>query len=511
MKVTRRVAGGLAAFTLPLMMLAGVSAQATSSEAAVSAGWLAGQVQPDGLLHTSWGADYGLSADALLTLKALGGQDSTVAAIGNGLAANPQAYISGEAFGDEGSTYAGATGKLTFALSSIGTNVTNVAGVNLVERLESVIATEGPDAGRGFDVSGWGDYSNGVGQAWVTRALVAVDSDLADEAVNYVLSKQCDNGGFPTDLNSATCAPGHDTTAYTIVALQDAKAAGVVSGATVDTAIAKAATSLKNAQNAAGALGADDGINSNTTGLAAWALRSVDETAAADLAVTWLRTVYAQPGGPLNSQAGAIAFDAAAFNAGVTAGNIPSEAADQWARVTAQAAIAWAGASDPEVAPEEPEIDITAPNKVTAGKTFVIRATGYPAGEVVTIDLSLNGAAAGKSFAGFKFAVLGTATANSSGAIAFTATAPTTPGDYTLSLISTSGVFTSPITVAAASTGGTGGAGGTNSGATNSTSAASSSDLSRTDNDVTSGVLGAGALLALAGAFIAVVARRRMV
>ena len=498
MKVTRLVAGGLASLTLPLVMLAGVPAQANSSEASVSAGWLAGKVQPDGLLHTQWGADYGLSVDALVTLQTLGGQASTVAAISNGLAANPQAYISGEAFGDTGSTYAGATGKLTFALKSTGKNVTNVADINLVERLESVIVTEGANTGRGMDVSSWGDYSNGVGQSWVTRALVAVDSSLADEAVNYVLSKQCTDGGFPTDLNAATCASGHDTTAYTIVALQEAKAAGVIDGATLDTAISKAVTSLKNAQGADGSLGAGDGINSNTTGLAA------------DKAVTWLRTVYAKPVGPLASQAGAIAFNKDAFDTATAAGAIPAEAADQWVRATAQAAIAWAGASDP-IVPVEPEINVTAPGTVTAGEEFLIQASGYPEGEVVTIDLSMNGAAAGKSFAGFKFAVLGTVTANSAGTISHTATAPATPGNYTLSLISTSGVFTAPITVAAAGTGGNDGTGGTDAEGDDSTKDSTTSDLSRTDNDVTAGLIGAGVLAVLAGAFVAFVARRREV
>lgn len=506
MKVNRFVAAGLAAFTLPFLTLAASPAMADSSEAAVSAGWLADQVQSDGLLHTEFGPDYGLSADTLLTLDALGGQASAVNALLSGLSADPQAYISGEAFGDEGSTYAGATGKLTFALDSVGTNVTNVNGINLIERLESVIEIEGAEIGRGKDVSDWGDYSNGVGQAWIARALVATGSDLADEAVNYVLSKQCADGGFPTNLNASNCESGHDTTAYTIAALQEAKAASVVDGATLDAAIASAVTSLKNAQASDGSFGAGDGINSNTTGLAAWALRNTGEEEAADNAVDWIRTVFAKSTGVLSAEAGAIAFNKQTYDQAVGAGAIPSDARDQWTRATAQAALAWLGASD---APVEPEIVIDVQSTVTAGEEFLIEASGYPEGEAVTIDLSLNGAAAGMSFAGFKFAVLGTETAGSDGTISHTATAPGTPGNYTLSLISDSGVFTSPITIAAASNGGSGDDGDDDATDDDADVDANAANLDRTDQDARPGLIAAGLLLAAAGGGAALYARRR--
>lgn len=508
MKVSRLLAGGLTALVLPLVALTSVPAQADSSEAPVSAAWLAAKIQDDGLLHTEWGADYGLSADALLTLDAIGGHASDVSSIADALGTNPEGYISGGDWDVEGSTYAGATGKLTFTLNSVGRNVRSTAGIDLVERLEARVVTEGANTGRALDFSDYGDFSNGVGQAWVTRALIATDSELADEALGYVLGKQCSDGGFPTNLNENGCTAGHDTTAYTIFALNEAKAAGTADAAVLDTAISKAVASLKTAQASDGSFGAGDGINSNTTGLAAWALRANGETAAADKGVEWIRTVYAAPAGALAAEAGAIAFNVDAFASAQSAGQISSDALDQWTRATAQAALAWLGASDPAPAPEEPNITINAPTSVTAGEPFTISASGYPEGEVVTVDLSINGSVAGKSFSGFKFAVLGTETADASGTITHTATAPTAAGDYTLSLMSDSGLFTAPINIEAAASSDSEDDDAVADDTSDEVTAAAA-DLSRTDGTVAGGIVAAAAVLLLAGVLVTIVALRR--
>ena len=102
MKITRRITAGAAALALPALMLASSPAVANSSEAAQSGSWLAGELN-SGLLVGAWGPDRGLSADALMTLEVLNVESSAANAIGDALAADPQAYISGEAFGDTGS------------------------------------------------------------------------------------------------------------------------------------------------------------------------------------------------------------------------------------------------------------------------------------------------------------------------------------------------------------------------------------------------------------------------
>jgi hypothetical protein len=505
MKITRRITAGAAALALPALMLASSPAVANSSEAAQSGSWLAGELN-SGLLVGAWGPDRGLSADALMTLEVLNVESSAANAIGDALAADPQAYISGEAFGDTGSTYAGATGKLTTVLALNGRGITNVSGVNLVERLESVIVTEGPETGRGKDVSTWGDYSNGVGQAWVTRGLSIADSELADEAANYLLGKQCADGGFPVNLNAETCTSGHDATAYAIAAIIEARSSGALNTTTANSAINSAAASLKNAQNADGSLGADDGINSNSTGLSSWALRLSGETAAADKAVTWLRTVYAKSGSALNTEAGAIAFNPAAFTAATTGGVIDGASREQWTRATAQAAIAWAGASDPEPEPEpEPTPEVAAPGTVVAGANFNITGSGFAPGESVLIDLSLDGSGGGMSAGAFKFATLATVTANGSGAVAHAAVAPSVPGNYTLSLIAESGTAATPIVVTAPPAGPET---DTDTEAADD-DAEAADELDRTDGTASSGVIAAGAVLALIGGALALVAVRR--
>ncbi len=80
--------------------------------------------------------------------------------------------------------------------------------------------------------------------------------------------------------------------------------------------------------------------NTNSTGLAAWALGDVGACRAAVKAAQWVRDL--QVGGdvsgtPLAGEKGAIAYDRAAMQAAETEG-ITVETRDQWRRAGAQAA-----------------------------------------------------------------------------------------------------------------------------------------------------------------------------
>lgn len=508
MKHSRRLLAATIALTTVGWFGLAAPASAASHEANSSAAWLAAQVQSDGLLHGDFGADHGMSVDGMLTLAALGGQSAKVNQMADALAAGVNDYTTGEAFGDVGSVYAGATGKLTTALASLGRSVTSVSGVNLVDRLESTIQTTGANTGRGMDISEWGDYSNGVGQSWVVRGLVAAESSLASDAVEYLLAQQCTDGGFRTNLDAAGCTSGVDTTAYALVSLLEAKAAGVAGSTTsnLDSKINAAKGYLVSAQAANGSFGADDGVNSNSTGLAGWALFEAGETAAGNRAATWIRAnTWIRPSGDMAAEGGAIAFSAEVFNADVEAGAIDDRA--QWIRATAQAAIIWANAAD-RATPYEADID--APASVDAEADFAISATGFEAGESVIVDLSVDGFAGGGSFSAFKFEILDTVTADATGAVHLNATAPATAGDYTLALSSATTAGSAPMQILAADGGSNGDDDGDDDDAkTGAGATGGSGSLPDSGSNVNPALIAGAAGLVLAGAGTLYFVRRR--
>lgn len=105
----------------------------------------------------------------------------------------------------------------------------------------------------------------------------------------------------------------------------------------------------------------------------------------------------------------------------------------------------------------------------------------------------------------FKFATLATVTANGSGAVAHAAVAPSVPGNYTLSLIAESGTAATPIVVTAPPAGPET---DTDTEAADD-DAEAADELDRTDGTASSGVIAAGAVLALIGGALALVAVRR--
>ena len=121
-------------------------------------------------------------------------------------------YITGEAFGDAGSTYAGPTAKaLVFAQAS-GGDPTSFGGVNLVSRLEDGGRCERPARrmSRTF-----GDFANTIGQSFAARGLTAAGSaKAAADVTAFLLKQQCPAGFFRLDLGDtpvrgATPPAGH--------------------------------------------------------------------------------------------------------------------------------------------------------------------------------------------------------------------------------------------------------------------------------------------------------------
>ncbi|MFI5430279.1 prenyltransferase/squalene oxidase repeat-containing protein [Aeromicrobium sp. UC242_57] len=188
--------------------------------------------------------------------------------------------------------------------SSDDADATAFGGQNLIATVESRVVASGDEAGRAVD-SGFADYSNSIGQAWVVRALATSPTSTAKltSATDYLLKQQCATGAFRTNMfavavadDPTTTEPWEDetvlpvdrecgdtttadddqitidATAFGIQALLSAKDAGV---ANLQDDIDAAVSWLLKQQAANGSFVNDDNANTNTTGLAAVTLKAV--------------------------------------------------------------------------------------------------------------------------------------------------------------------------------------------------------------------------------------------
>lgn len=388
----------LATLIVPLGAPAG-AAEHTDGPSQAGADWLTAQLS-DGLLSypTEFGdyTDYGLSIDTALGLAALGGHEATVGSISDALEAQLENYITGEAFGDAGSTYAGPAGKALVLAQTAGEDGTTYGGENLVERVESVVATTPPITGRIQDVSQYGDYANVLGQSYVVQSLAAAGSARAADATAFLLQQQCSAGFFRLYLTedkgavdqscdggtAETSAPDTDATAIAVLALQG-QAADPVVGAALD----RAEAWLLEAQRANGSFGggpSTEAPNANSTGVAGWALGATGHVEAAEAAAGWLRRLQAVNVGGCDGWAigdlGAVAYDADAKAAAAAAG-ITDQTLGQWLRAGAQAvpALQWAPALGTE------RHLVVSPDYVRAGQVTRVGIIGADPGESLCV------------------------------------------------------------------------------------------------------------------------------
>lgn len=362
----RRAAGLLAVSAVALSALAQPASAAPKAtpaapaaktdDAAISlaASWLKGELT-DGLVDAGGYTDYGLTIDTGFALDQARDKKG-VAGINTALQPVINDYVAGDAFGDAGSTYAGAVAKAATFARVAGANPTSYGGVNLVTRLEERVSAVAPIVGRLEDKSSFGDFANTLGQSYAARALTEARSARAADAVTFLLAQQCASGFFRQDFNPDKTAPAQacaegtagsessvDATATAVVNLVE----GGVKGKAVDDAVAKAVTWLKDEQKKNGSFDA----NTNSTGLAGWALGLVKERDAAASAATWVRKQ--QPieknkcRSALTKDTGAIAYESKAIGAARNAGITDGDVRGQWRRATAQAmaVLQWAPAS----------------------------------------------------------------------------------------------------------------------------------------------------------------------
>ena len=357
--MTSSILRRLGALSLALAVTGGLVAAAPQASAAPPAGspdtaatWLTQQLT-QGVIHDEQYDfdDYGLTADTGFALAAIEGQSPALRTLRKALGKHVRSWTTGVDFGSA-DVYAGSTAKALVFAQTTGTDRKSFGGVNLAKQLEALVTASGAAKGRIHDQS-TDDYANTIGQAYAANGLAAAGSPKAKSALKFLLEQQCSKGYFrlyfadasATDQTcdgAATAADRAADTDATAIALVNLLSIERLSPKAQD-ALHKAISWLKRTQKADGSFGggtATEASNSNSTGLAGFALAQADWCPNASRAAAWvakLQIAGAVAGTPLKGESGAIAYDRKSFNAAKKNG-IGVEQRDQFRRATAQAA-----------------------------------------------------------------------------------------------------------------------------------------------------------------------------
>ena len=316
----------------------------TTPQAAVDgARWLEGELRDGVLVNRQYRTDdYSTTVELAYAVRAVDPESAVLPEISTALANGVDAYAKP---GQD--VYSGALAKLVSFAADQGSDPRSFGGQDLVAQLEARTADKGAIAGRISDKSAYGDYANSFGQAWAVRGLTLAGSKEAPAARDFLLEQQCADGFFrlyladPSSPDQTCDGAGAkpepvDTTALAYVLLHDLAEQDDALAAALDRGIAYIKT--QQAEDGSFSGGSDQAIvpNSNSTGLAGWALHLAGEDAAAAKAATWVRAhQLGTCEGPLADDAGAIAFDDAALAAG--ASGLTKKTEYQWRLATAQA------------------------------------------------------------------------------------------------------------------------------------------------------------------------------
>ena len=360
--------------------------------------WLTGQLT-NGVVHNDQYDfdDLGLSADVAFALKAVG-KDAAASAITDAVEPLSETWATGAPW-TPSRVYAGSAAKLVSLAQATGQDPTDFNGIDQVARLEDLVSSSAPIAGRledaGVNASDPfdADFVNVIGQSYAARALTTAGSTRAADATEFLLQQQCDAGFFRAQLNgdkadteqgcTSTDTGSVDSTALAVINILDTPNAS----RSARGAAALAADWLKGQQAADGSFsaGATEGYNANTTGLAGWALSRAGETAAATKAATWLRAVQVADLAPcatkLAADNGGVAYKPSILAAARTSG-IPVGARDQYRRATAQALPALASAPA-----ATGTLGLSAPASAVEKSSVTVTVTGLGQGEAACVSL----------------------------------------------------------------------------------------------------------------------------
>ncbi len=364
MRITRQLATlALAAFAVTSVVGLAAPPSASAAPSAESALlWLEGELNDNGgmlFFAPSPGfppaIDWGLTIDAILALHNGGrGADSAATAAMAALSASIGDYITGESFGDAGSHYGGPIGKSMLAATLQGADVHNFGGVDLEALSRAAIQTTGIHEGRFSDVSTFGDFSNGFGQALNILGLSYTADGVPANAADFLLAQQCPAGGFrlfydalvPADSTRGCTSDDEadtDATAMAIDAILTLDPTTATSAAVQD-AVAWLIARQDPATGGFPGVGPTADANSNTTGLVVQALEAAgfpDAAAGGRAYVGSLQlTTDNATGTPAAADEGAIALNPSDLSVALATGVDPIARA-LWQRATAQAVLAF--------------------------------------------------------------------------------------------------------------------------------------------------------------------------
>ncbi len=287
-------------FLASVMVLApvGLSAHASTenlSSAQLAATWAAGEFTGDHI-QGDFGADPGLTADLVLALAATGVSLQTTKSAADWLAEQAPDYVSA---GVPKSVLAGSAAKLALVARAVGANSADFGNLNLQKILLGQLTAEGKFADA-MNYSGAAPVDNST-TFTQSLAVLALAEQTPATAVQFLAQTQCADGGYPVFYPTAgqACESDVDGTGIVVQAL-------VAQGESAASAVAWL---LKN-QGADGSFknsGPGAAANSNSTALAAQALRAGGEPAAADQASQWLISRQLGCAAPA-SQRGAIGY-----------------------------------------------------------------------------------------------------------------------------------------------------------------------------------------------------------
>jgi len=289
--------------------------------------------------------DYSLSTDIALGLDAVEA-DAQVPTIASAVAKNLKAYVS-PGYGTV--TSAGSAAKALVLEQTAGAQSLS----SLQKTVEGTVTSRGPSAGRIADKldpknKKAADYSNTIGQAYAVEGLTTAGSEMAPAVTAFLLDQQCSQGWFrlyftaDPEAKDQTCdadkssTPDVDVTAYAVLALAGLENPTPEVKKSLDAAVSW----LVSQQAGDGSFNSAKPkvANADSTGLAGWALGTVDQTSAAEKAATWVGNHVVTCG----KAAGAIAYDDTAL-AQVTTKGITKTTEGQFRLATAQAlpVLSW--------------------------------------------------------------------------------------------------------------------------------------------------------------------------
>lgn len=326
------------------LALAPAASAAPSHDGTVA--YLAQQLEADGnrIQVTSEGQtfdDLGLTIDAVLAMTASGSGGDAAGAAEDYVVANADSY---DGTGKE--VYAGATAKLLTFASARDLDPRDVGGTDLVTQL---LALERPD-GQFADSSEHGDYSNTIGHSLGLIGLERAGVDPSPESIDFLLARQCGDGGFSLDYTTG-CESDPDATSLAVQALS------AVGGH--ESEMSRAVEHLMDEQDDAGGVGGGPTtteVNSNSTGLAAVAFAVADQEEAHAAAVDYLESVTF--GCETPALAGGIAYDRTSFEA-AAAGDEAAKDTGQIIRATAPGLLGLSGESYVSVSADGQEAQVT--------------------------------------------------------------------------------------------------------------------------------------------------------